>query len=442
MQWNNQTKGLLILLLCSLFIYGFSQLGSSAYEAFFNKGTYTKETKVASLTIEGLTKEQAIKSLFSELSKWQEKTTIILDYDHEVILDSVLFQFQPETTINQVKDGTISTVEVVLEEGEFERFLQREYPSVHSAINLPQLTNDIQTLAENLERGIFKFDLNDYIQKDQLQKTVISEASISVVENSNLDFKQNENIVSIEPGTTFSLQEFLTDNQLLDIDNETVSKLATVLYKAVLTSPFEIIERHISSELPDYAVLGMEAAFIENQWDLKFNNSQDQAFDLFITKTNDQIVVTIKGVISEEYKLEMKDEKSYPTRTIVQYDPSLAPTQIEEMNKGKDGRTITVVRQVYVNGEFQNELTISEDYYPPVYKSVKQGLKSGLNEISNNEHENEGNQTEQLIPSSEETGTNDIQTDKEKEGSSNDATGSNDKENQDEELWETPEIMK
>ncbi|MBO1514754.1 VanW family protein [Metabacillus bambusae] len=442
MQWNNQTKGLLILLLCSLFIYGFSQLGSSANKAFFNKGTYTKETKVASITIEGLTKEQALQSLFSELSKWQEKTTIILEYDHEAILDSALFQFQPETTLNQVKDGTITTVEVVLEEGELERFLQREFPSVYSAINLQQLTNDIQTVAKNLDRGIFKFDLNEYIQMDQLEKTVISEASISVAENSNIDFKQNEIIVSIEPGTTFSLQEFLTENQFLDIDNESVSKLATVLYKAILSSPFEVIERHISSELPDYAELGMEAAFIQNQWDFKFHNSQDQAYDLFITKTNDQIVVKIKGFQSEEYKLEMKDEKSYPTRTIVQYDPSLAPSQMQVMNKGKDGRSITVVRQVYVNGEFQNELTISEDYYPPVYKSVKQGLKSGLNEISNDEQENEENKTEQLIPPSEDLDTDNVQTDKENEDSSNNTTGSNDKENQDEELWETPEIMK
>ena len=441
MKSNNRLKSLLILILSSLFLFGFAQLGSSGYETLFKKVTYSKETKIASLIVEGMTNEQALELLVREISKWQEETTIILHMDHGASLDVSYFSFQPEKTIQQVNDSVSTKVDSSLDQAKLKSFLQREFNSNRmNAVNLEQLSNDIQSIAENLEIGIFEFDLNDYLQIEQLEKKIISKATISL-DDSKLDL--NQNTISIEPSTTFSLQDYLTEKKVQDVDDETASRLATVLYRAVLTSPFEVLERHISRELPDYTELGFEAVFINNKWDFEFYNPLDQPLELSIVKKNDQLVVLIVGVQLEEYKLVIDNEKTYPTRTIVHYDPSLSPVTVHLGKEGKAGQSISVIKQVYLNGKLQNETVMPEDYYPPVYKITKQGLKSNLTEtFPEQSQDNSAVETEQVDPSINPSKSDDTQGNNETIDSSNEKGTDNKEVNQGDELWEIPKDIK
>ena len=69
--------------------------------------------------------------------------------------------------------------------------------------------------------------------------------------------------VSLAPGDTFSLQQFVQEKNLENVDDASLSRLATAVYEIFMISPVEIVERHISTELPEYANLGTEAASIK-----------------------------------------------------------------------------------------------------------------------------------------------------------------------------------
>ena len=181
-----------------------------------------------------------------------------------------------------------------------------------------------------------------------------------------------------------------------NLDDLSLSRLATAVYEVFMTSPVEIIERHISSDLPEYATLGTEAAFIKGKWDLKAINSSKKTVDLSIRVQKDYWIVQVLGINTlENYKVVFQNKEEYEPRKIVQYDPSLSPSEVKVTQMGENGQAVTAVRQLFENNQLIDETILSNDYYPPKHTIEKHGLRSTEN--INQGDENTEQNAEQII---------------------------------------------
>ncbi|MGG3798290.1 VanW family protein [Metabacillus fastidiosus] len=270
------------------------------------------------------------------------------------------------------------------------------------------------------------------IEKEQPVKTIIKQSAITLNDDYIISFFDKEIRVQLKQSETFSLQTFFEQRQILNENEESLSRIATGLYDLVVQSPFEIIERHISPVQPEYAELGLEAAFKRDKWDLKFYNPQDHSYELSFKNNGGQLIVQLIGPESARtYEVVKQDERTYKPQTIVQFDPALKPDAKVINNEGRDGEAVTVIKREYEDGWLENETVISTDFYPPVFKVEKRGLKSAaVNNESSTVIENDTNEAEKKTEAEQKVDKKNPSQDSKQESKNDD------------DLWEKPEIMK
>ncbi|MDQ0232813.1 VanW family protein [Metabacillus malikii] len=456
---NRKLLSILILLFCSIFIFVFAQLGLMTFSSFLGLGTYKEGTKIASVSVENLTEEQAKTKVASEIKNWTEDNKIVLTLDHSIILDKEedYLDFQLDKTVQALENKKTTNLSVEVNEKKLNELLQTEFGQERvRAVDVKQLSENIRKIATSLNKEPVEFDLRTFLVKDKFEESLISEA-VSPFANGALFNERLKDRFVIAPGSQFSLQEYIDERNLSDINNEILSEVATTIYTTILASPFELIERHISDELPSYTKLGQEAAFVKNKWDLKFLNPTDQPYELTMFVSDEHLTVQLSGKQLEEYRVYFENEQKYPTRTIVHYHLALEENETKLGEEGKEGQSIRVYRQVFIDGKLENEVKIAEDYYPPAYKVVYQGMPLNLintpiidtpdtddigEQLNNSDNPDENNRTEQnLNQLDEQTTENPNHRPETTESRSTEDTNQNET-TEDEELWEDPNIEK
>lgn len=409
MRDNKRLKGYLILTLSSLFLLSFTLVGSSTYDFFFNKGTIKENTKIASIEFGGLEKEEALVKLNDAVEEWKKETNLVLQLNKESVLDLSVFTFHPDQTVEKLAENSESMPVVTIDEQNLLHQLNRQFDQqvVHS-LDMGKLKAELLSYAMNLTKGIYVVDLKKFIQQANVEKQVLNEAEISVGDQS---LPQVDEELSIGPGATFSLQQFVEEKNLKNVDDVSLSRLATAVYGVFMTSPVDIVERHISTYLPEYAILGKEAAFIKDKWDLKGINTSEVTVDLSIRVQQDHWIVQVVGINTlENYKVVFQNEVEYAPRKIVQYDPALSESEVKVIQTGEYGQAVTIARQLFQNNQLMDETILSNDYYQPKHKIEKHGLKSmeTINQSDENREQNADSNVDQapviMTPSNLQTG--------------------------------------
>ncbi|MEC2076794.1 VanW family protein [Metabacillus fastidiosus] len=270
------------------------------------------------------------------------------------------------------------------------------------------------------------------IKKEQPTNIIIKQSAITLTNDYTLSFFDKEIKVPLKHNETFSLQTFFEQQQILNENEESLNRIATGIYGLIVESPFEMIERHISSVQPEYAELGLEAAFKRDKWDLKFYNPQDHSYELSFKNNGGQLILQLIGPkLSRTYEVVKQDERTYKPQTIIQFDPALKPDAKVINNGGRDGEAVTVIKREYEDGWLENETVISTDFYPPVFKVEKRGLKSAaVNNENSTVTENDTSEVEKKTEAEQKVDKKNLSQDSKQENKNDD------------DLWEKPEIMK
>lgn len=215
--------------------------------------------------------------------------------------------------------------------------------------------------------------LSDDIKKESVVNTAVVAIKDIPLGLQSIIEKNPE--IEIAAESTFSLLDFAKKEKIEDIDSLNV--IATGIYQAILPSNFSILERNISSNLPDYSSLGYEARVNPiKKADLVIANPNKAKYVLTLYLENNQLKVKMKGeTLVYTYQISTKDEQKLAPKTIVQYSPLLLPGKTKVQTKGEEGIIVKVYREIFQGDQLIKTELISEDYYPPSYQVEIHGLE-------------------------------------------------------------------
>ncbi|MEH7273210.1 G5 domain-containing protein [Neobacillus vireti] len=374
-------KLFVVLFFSTAFIFSFSHFGAQAFENFAGTdGKYTEGTTIGSINVSGKTKSEAISLLEEKYVDWVKNTKFDLQYSELTVpFDTNLFHFDSEQSFASISDGQQNQAVVTIEMLQVEEQLQILFPQLdRNKLELTKLTSDLSSAASQFNNGSYTFNLStDYLIVDPADKNAfISEAIVELKDvSSELQSVINANPeILIDKEASFSILEFAKNQK---IENSSVlNVIATGIYQAILPSNFSIAERNISSVLPDYAMVGLEAKVnAANGSDLVIANPNKSLYSIEFRIEGNKLIVALKGEkLLYEYEISKKDEQQLKPKTIKQYSPLVLPGKIHVQAEGAEGKIVKVYRDIYQENQLIKSELISEDYYPPVYRVEIHGL--------------------------------------------------------------------
>ncbi|MGG3940421.1 VanW family protein [Peribacillus psychrosaccharolyticus] len=375
---NQQTlKLFLALILSTGYILGFSHFGASAFNKLVNDQDIMEPgTTLGGLNISGKTKPEIKKLLEEEIVAWKQGTAINLTYKEiENQATDVDIQFQVEETLANVKSGQKNLVTVVIDQDTLVEAVYDTSISLSSeAVNTEQLANDISASATMLTAGSYRFHLENYLDGVTAEDEVIAKA---VIKTGKYTSEIKEIISLIQPVEIQGRTQFSLLNKLKDLQEDktystgALSRIATGIYETILPTNFAIIERSVSTKLPSYANLGMEAKVnAKKNTDLVFSNINEDSYFLEFTQSGKNLNVVLKGKsFLNHYNVKKSAEKRYQPKTIIQFDSQLTSGQMNVTEPGKEGISIKITREISdEKGNLIETEEISEDFYAPIHR--------------------------------------------------------------------------
>ena len=192
--------------------------------------------------------------------------------------------------------------------------------------NVKALENEILNHAQVLEPGEYIYRVeNFYVSASLKESTVIEQSPIALNQGKMKKLKfSTEKKSKLNRKLCFSLLNYLKDEQLHTLSEQTLNKIASAVYTVILPTNFSVLERHISITLPSYAVLGFEAKVdVKKNFDLAFSNPNDSEYAIEFAVKDGSLVVSLTGPeFLNEYTIALDDEKSFEPKTIKQYSPA------------------------------------------------------------------------------------------------------------------------
>ncbi|MGM0874439.1 MAG: VanW family protein [Bacillota bacterium] len=439
-------KLFVVLFLSTAFLISFSHIGANAYEKFFNKGTFELGTQIGSVNVEKMTKKQAITELERKLITWFEEEHLLLSINEQnMVIGQEFFFFEFPKTVDYARNGESNRIVVEIDQAVYEAELKAELNDFYNIIDHEQLQSVLINAVNSLSPDQQMYSIQEYVKND-LDTVVAEKAIVTTFDQAHVQ-KVIDIVGTIEvpPGSQVSFAELLKD--ATKFSQEGLNVVSATLYKTLLQTNFEIVERHTSLELPANIELGYEAKVIPGKSDLKWFNSNETNYTISFQLTNSVLYVTVNGApFLNSYQVKLSEQTSYPPKSIIRYTSLLNEGHEKVVEEGKEGLFVKVSRDIFdVGGALLETEDISKDFYPPTHRIIETGLLNSLKngeseEILTPEEPTENNVSEDDNKTSEST------RDEEAEPNSNSGSESN-KENeekvpneQDDVIWETPSL--
>ncbi|MDQ1144860.1 hypothetical protein QE429_001687 [Bacillus sp. SORGH_AS 510] len=436
MKANKQMlKVFVVLFFGTAFIFSFSHYGAKAFENMTNAdGRYSDGTAIGDLDVSGKSEEEAMNLLEQKYMNWTKEASMELQYgEMAASIDLTVFHLDAKQTIDSIRDGQKNTAIIATEKQQVIKQVNVLFPQVATnELDIDKLTQDLNQTASQFETVAHSFNLYDnYLLSSQSTKLNTAILDLNEIPKELLTVIEEDPKIELKQDASFSLLEWVKAHNVQD--PYTVDVLATGIYQAILPTNFSIIERNISSSLPEFATLGFEAKVnAERNVNLILANPNKTTYTLALQLQGEKLVVTLTGQkFAYNYKISTKDEQKLKFKTIVQYSPLLLPGKTKVQTSGVEGQVIKVYRDVYQGGAFLKSELISEDYYPPSYQVEIHGL-AGSEQVSTPPTTTTSTQT--TVPNSSTVN----QTKTQAQTQNQPTTESNQQESNDSDLWGKP----
>jgi hypothetical protein len=381
-----------VIVICTVYLISFSQIGTFAYQAFSKEpGRFAEGTRIGSVSVSKLSKEEAIRIIQEKVNEWKASATIELTYQEKTeAISTQLFTFQIEQSVEQAAAGQPSQLVVQFNERPFLKQMEEIMsPLPLSSINLKKLKRDIMNIAANLQMGKQSIDLANYFVEQQgIEKQPLSEATMEKLGESQAEvvaWVSNHPTIEIKGKSLFSLSAYF-NKESETLSSEGMSIIASAIYQAILPTNFTIVERHTSRDLPNEIPLGYEAKVDKETRDFRFYNSNTSTYTLQFMAVNNGFRVTLTGLpFVYKYVVKVDEVEYFTPKTIIQYNPLLSPGERRVKQEGKQGMLAKVKKEIYdENNHLLKTETVAEDFYPPSHNIEVRGLELGV-DLSTNE---------------------------------------------------------
>jgi hypothetical protein len=367
------------LVLCTVYLFGSAHLGTYLYDHVFqSESVAANETKIAGMKLSNDRNNETTNKLLEEINLWKETQNLSITYmEVGKRIPSEVFQFDVDATVEMANDGEDSPLLLQIDEGLLRELLISLGMDIES-IHIDKLKDAIIEKASMLDGDEQEFALEDFLNSP-VEMKLLAENEMGDVESTPglQEFLTDFPEIGIEPVSTFSLLKFVED-QHISMTNTELSVISTGLYEILLHSDLEVIQRHHSHSLPDYAELGMEARVDKDiQQDFVFVNPNHQPYKIHFQMAGDTILFSLEGPeLPYEVEISLQNKQTVEPRVIKQYSPYVDQGQTEVRAEGKEGVQLEVFKRMLDSkGSVLKEELISRDYYPPVHREELVSLK-------------------------------------------------------------------
>ncbi len=405
----------IVVLATTVVFYGFSSVGAVVFSNVSSKN-FGDETYVGPFDI-SRQKEQVVKErLTTDFAALQEDFAVDLTYqDVTVELPPEAVTFDVEKTVQQSNSGKENPIVATVSIDSLRTVLTQQFPLI-------DFTDDsILSIASGVEMelgtGIMPLnihiaDYSDFTESEIASSSIdTQELSVSV---KNLIVALNG--IEIGPFATFSLVDFIENNEIGHVSDEELTVLASVLYTTILQTNFVVDERNIGSVLASFAEPGFEAA-INEQLGLNFifTNPNKSIFTLHVESVGETIQSSITGMtLLYSYQPYIGQLETFEPKTVQHYSAFVPYGQVKLAEEGQKGMEVDVRRTISFEGAVVTDEMISSDFYAPLPKIEILPLKKDTTVTSGDVYEGttSGN-TASETDSSKVQGAEDIEEDKE-----------------------------
>ncbi|MGD6779709.1 hypothetical protein ACQCT3_08365 [Sutcliffiella horikoshii] len=375
-------KLLIILIGCTGFVFGFSQLGGIMAEKWLPENTsFAEETMIATEEVSNHSKEEAAAKLDKAKSKWISNDTIYLEWTGELLpFPKDAFIYQIPETIDYAENGSVNGIKVELPIGKLLEQIEAITHSndIFSSLDSELLKKDMEEVASQLKEGDHTFSLANYLTEESVAAEISTTAEISISGISSLKelTETFNNLELIIPGNaSFSVNEWIR-NEHINLSDEAASIFGSLVYELIGPTNFLVSERHISNEMPIWAVEGYEVLVQKDKMDFVFNNPNPNDYKLNFNVSTSLISGELSGgPLSYEYAVAEVERKALAPKTIVQYSATLPSNGKNVKEQGRDGTYIQLIRTATdTEGNVVETTVYSEDFYAPIQRVEQHSL--------------------------------------------------------------------
>jgi hypothetical protein len=379
---KKRRKIFLFLLLFVLSGIVISQGSVWAYEKITGSNTsFAKGTKLAGISIGGLSYEKAYEKVDNKVKEWQQSGHLTFSYDkEEVLLDRSVVVFHLKESLKRAETQKNESLIVDINKDKLYGDLYNQVTAEdQKKVNKKSLE---KTIADQSQRLATKtlFVLQSYIKETEpLEETVVAEVERPLSKESKENL--SELFGSSSSWTVGSKDEFSFNYAVLTQYEESFSQesrevLTSSLYEVMLHTDFAITERHISTTRQNHVPLGYEAYVSLGKEDLTFENPHSTSYVITVKVVDNKLITTVSGKqLNKKIEVKERRKETYPPRTIVEYDPLLNVNETRIERTGKPGESIEVARYIINGKEDQVVEVMNNDYYPPVFSKEVRGPK-------------------------------------------------------------------
>ncbi|WP_417899419.1 hypothetical protein ABN702_03520 [Bacillus haimaensis] len=375
-------KTLLALLVCTAFIFTFSFVANMITDNWLpHKSAFSEQTLIANEEVSNKLKEEVVEKLEAAKDAWLTDGTIFLEWSGELRpFDKDHFVFYIPESVDYAQDSTANSLNVELESSillaEIEALTNS--PDIFAALDSERLLNDLIEVATMLKGGNQNFSIADYLLDDSLVEKTSIDSILKVSDKKVLDeIKEglSNKEVTLLAGQAFSVHDWLLKENVT-LSDEASSIVASMIYQLSASTNFTVLERHISSELPEWAVAGYEARMESGKMDLVIENPNNNDFTVTFSIDSSTVLGTLNGpALPYVFSIEEENNESYSPKTIVQYLASLLNNQKKVKEEGKDGVFVKLQRVAKdASGAVVETVSYSEDFYPPIHRIEQHSL--------------------------------------------------------------------
>jgi len=375
-------KTLLALLVCTAFIFTFSFVGSMITDNWLpHKSAFSEQTLIANEEVSNKSKDEVVEKLEAAKDAWLTDGTIFLEWSGELRpFDKNQFVFYIPESVDYAQDSTANSLNVELESSILLAELEAltNSPDIFASLDSERLLNDLIEVATMLKGKNQTFSIVDYLLDDTLVEktsidTILKVSDKKVLEEIKEGLSNKE--VSLLAGQVFSVHDWLLKENVT-LSDEASSIVASIIYQLSASTNFTVLERHISSELPEWAVAGYEARMERGKMDLVIENPNNKDFTVTFSIDSSTVLGTLNGpALPYEYSIEEENKESYSPKTIVQYSASLLNNQKKVKEEGKDGVFVKLQRVAKdASGAVVETASYSEDFYAPIHRIEQHSL--------------------------------------------------------------------
>ncbi|MEA3321034.1 MAG: hypothetical protein U9Q88_13585 [Bacillota bacterium] len=369
-------KLLVALLVCTLFIFGFSQVGTLVTNQWLpHTNSFSEATLIANAEVSNTSKTDALEKVEAAKNSWLSNGTIYLEWAGDLQpLSKEVFTFYIPESIELAEDGSHNPLKVELPNGTLLEHIEllSQTSDIFSAMDTEKLKKDLEVIASHLKKGDHTFSFSDYLVDDEVMEQTNLQITLNIAGQTAMTELQetlDEKEIKLRGNEGFSVETWL-ENEELTLSDEAASMFASMLFELIAPTNFGVVERHISKELPTWASEGYEVRYQKEKMDFAFTNPNASEYTISVSVNGASLTGELKGgPLPYTYEVEQVEMQTLSPKTVVQYSASIPGSGTRIKESGKNGAYVQLVRTATdASGQITETIVYSEDFYAPIQR--------------------------------------------------------------------------